>query len=285
LVLGPTVHAPRDAVRAYWIAVAMGGLSILVTALMLVSWRDLPKRPLRDLQVAALLVAVAALVVLWTSRRTPTKRLGLAAFIAVLAPVCAYFWFNDSARAAQGVCWVPFEGNKVGLLTIGLLAPPSLAVGLLTMGAFTASALVHLALLPASAHASMAAGEPWTTAAYAGVGVGLFVYRLHTIELADTARRAQAEANLMQEVALISLAIRDLANTPVQTLEMLRSLLRRPGADLPAIERRMGRIVDRLSELNHVLSHYESSARRLEGEFALDSLNLIKKRLSRNPPP
>jgi hypothetical protein len=279
------VNAPRDAARAYWIAVATCGLSILVTSLMLVSWRDLPKHPIRDLQIVALVVAGAALVVLWFARDTPTKRLGLGAFVAVLAPMIAYFWFNDSLRAAQHVCWVPFEGNKVALLTIGLLAPPSVAVGLSVMGAFTASALVHFALLPASVEGAMAAGEPWTTLAYGGIGLGLFVYRLHAIELEDKVRSAQAEAELMQEVALISLAIRDLTNTPVQTLEMLRSLLLRPGADLPSIERRISRVVDRLSDLNSLLSGYELAARRTENERALDSLNLLRRRIDRNPAP
>jgi hypothetical protein len=56
--------APRDVVRAYWNAVAFAGFSMGVTSLMLVSWRDLPPHPIRDLQLVALVVAGVALVVL-----------------------------------------------------------------------------------------------------------------------------------------------------------------------------------------------------------------------------
>jgi hypothetical protein len=271
----------RRALRAHRVAVVTAGLTILATGLMFLSWRHLPAHPIRDLQVAALIAAGASLVVLWMSRAAPSARVAQGTMLFVLAPACAYFWFNDSLRAAQGACWVPFEGNKVTALACALLAPPSVAVSLVIIGV-AASALVHFALMSDAAKATMAAGEPFTTLAYTGIAVAILVYRLRSIELEDEVLQAHAESALMQEVALISLAIRDLTNTPVQTLEVLRGLLLKPGANLPVIEARMSRALDRLRDLGGLLSKYETAALRTHAVGSLDSLNLLRQRVDQS---
>jgi hypothetical protein len=86
----------------------------------------------------------------------------------------------------------------------------------------------------------------------------------------------------MQEVALISLAVRDLANTPVQTLEVLRGLLLKPDADLPMIEQRMTRALDRLNELGDLLARYETAAVPMRAVGSLDSLKLLRERVEQN---
>jgi hypothetical protein len=270
------------ALRAHRVAVVTALLTILATGLMFASWRHLPVHPIRDLQFVALIAASASLVVLWMTRASPSARVAQATMLVVLAPACAYFWFNDSLRAAQGACWDPFEGNKVAALACALLAPPSIAVGLVIIGGFAASALIHFAMMSEAARASMAAGEPFTTLAYTGIAVAIFVYRLRSVALEDEVSRAHAEAALMHEVALISLAVRDLANTPVQTLEVLRGLLLKPGADLSVIEQRMTRALDRLNELQSLLSRYETAALRTHAVGSLDSLKLLRERVAQH---
>jgi hypothetical protein len=279
------MNEARRALRAHWVAVAAAALSIFVTSVTLAAWRTFPPHPIRVLQIGAIVIAVATLLLLWTRRRSPSKTLALGAVLAVVAPMCAYYWFNDAVRAAQGACWVPFEGNKVAVLALALLAPPSLVVGLIAIGGFAASALVHYAIMPGALKSSMAAGEPWTMLAYAGVAVGIFLYRLRSSETEDEVHRAQAEAALLHEVALISLAVRDLANTPVQTLELLHGLLKEPGADIVAIERRMKNALDQLNELNGLLSKYETAAGRHGGAGSLDSVALLGQKVDPNAPP
>jgi hypothetical protein len=270
------------ALRAQRVAVVTALLTILATCLMFASWRHLPAHPIRDLQFVALIAAAASLVVLWMTRASPSARIAQGTMLVVLAPACAYFWFNDSLRAAQGACWDPFEGNKVAALACALLAPPSLAVGLVIIGGFTASALIHFALMSDAARTAMAAGEPFSTLAYTGIAVAILVYRLRSVALEDEVRQAHAEAALMQEVALISLAIRDLTNTPVQTLEVLRGLLLKPGANLVLIEQRMTRALNRLNELGSLLSRYETAALPTHAVGSLDSVKLLRERIDQN---
>jgi hypothetical protein len=278
----------RKALRAHRVTVAAAILTLLGTGLMLFSWRDFPAHPIRDLQIAAIVLSVASLVVLFIQRQAPSKRVALGAFLVVLAPVCAFFWFNDSIRATQQACWVPFEGNKVTMLLIGLVAPPSLSVGLVAIGAFAASGLVHFAVMPDVVRSSMVRGEPWTLLAYIGMAIGTLVFRLRSIDLEDKVREAQAEAAILHEVARLSLAVRDLANTPVQTLEVLGHLLLRPEIDLQVVQGRLHRAVARLKELGHLLSKYDVATTAHATSSSLDSLAIVTEKVggtARTRPP
>jgi hypothetical protein len=86
--------------------------------------------------------------------------------------------------------------------------------------------------------------------------------------------RARLEKLALERVARVAIALRDLANTPVQTLELVRQELRRDAPELAVYEARMGRALEQLRKLNEILMQYQRAVtwddqgHAFEGELA-----------------
>jgi hypothetical protein len=210
------------------------------------------------------LVGLTVLAGLLVARRWPERRLGSAAFLINAAAVVFVLSITHSYYAAAARPWRPFEANKLGALTVALLAPNRWA-GLLAIGGYVGSAILQYNLYSGSAHHHLAVTEPWATVAYGAFSVGLLAYRLHGLALARAMARARAEAAILKQLARASLNLRDLANTPLQTLELSLILLRAKSPDMAPVFARMERALLRLRALGRALSRYEAPVDDREG--------------------
>jgi GAF domain-containing protein len=97
----------------------------------------------------------------------------------------------------------------------------------------------------------------------------------------DNARLTQAESQALERLARVALAIRDMANTPLQTLTLSLALLG-PQKEQREIVFRMERALDRLKELDDALSRYASQIRWKEQDVAFDPLAVIEEAAPRS---
>jgi hypothetical protein len=81
----------------------------------------------------------------------------------------------------------------------------------------------------------------------------------------------------IEELARMSLAVRDLANTPLQTLELTLELLRRSDAD-PTIVERLSRSLQRLRRLNELLASYEQDVVWTARQESFDAVRVLERR-------
>jgi hypothetical protein len=69
----------------------------------------------------------------------------------------------------------------------------------------------------------------------------------------------RSEKLAAERVARVTIALRDLANTPLQTLELVRQKLMAADPGWRAQADRMGRALERLRRLNDVLAPYQAA--------------------------
>jgi hypothetical protein len=208
---------------------------------------------------AGLIVNCAALAILHARRESPSRALSNALFLIILVPAVANAWLLDQARADHSARWVPYEPNKLSMLTLAMIAPPGWATGLAGIGMFMGSALVHDRLISDAVRARMAAGEPYGIIAYGAFSIVLLGFKQRGHGMREELARARSEKLALERVARVAIALRDLANTPVQTLELVRHELMKDAPWLHVHQERMGRALAQLRKLNDVLMQYQNA--------------------------
>ena len=90
---------------------------------------------------------------------------------------------------------------------------------------FVGSALLHHVMLADALRARMSAGEPFGIIAYGVFALVVLGFKQRAYALRGELEHERSEKLALERVARVSLALRDLANTPVQTLELVRQRL------------------------------------------------------------
>jgi hypothetical protein len=231
-------------------------------------------RPLFWLRVANAATSALVALVLWRLR--PSLRRSIIGFLVVAVPLFAVFWLDEAERSAAGALWVPFVGPKMAVLGAALLAPTT-TLGLVLIAALT----VETGVLAATFHLKGldglegVHGEPWITFVYAGISVGLLVHRHKRLLAERLASRATATAEAMRKQARVFMALRDLSNTPLQTLDVNITLLRDQAPQAALLTERMARAIARLNEMSRLLASQQEQI--TPGDESLDSLEILKK--------
>jgi hypothetical protein len=225
---------------------------------------------------ASIGVSVALLVLLIAARHARwLAGLSSVVFVANNATIVMALWHDATMGAAAATPWVPFQPHKLGALAVALLAPPRIWSGALSIALFVGSAVVQWMMMGPGAKAR-APAEPWAILAFGTFAAGIYAYRIYTWSKEQRMADALAEARISDRLSRIVLALQDLANTPLQTLELTSALLARDGAAPPLIER-MQRALARLRDLNRIMAHYSPSRPVWQGPASLDSRAVIQR--------
>jgi hypothetical protein len=247
------------AAEAHRAAVASALLGVLGSAISVVGFWRISDLSLRSLQTLTFLINGGALW--WLYARLPpfARSRSNAIFLLVLVPTVVMTWLIDDARAAHSPYWVPYEPIKLSALTLAMIAPPGWRVGTVAISVFVGSALIHHLMLAEALRARMAAGEPFGVIAYGMFALVVLAFKQRGYMLRGELEHERSEKLALERVARVAMALRDLANTPVQTLELVRQRLLTDDPQLAIQTERMGRALERLRRLNDILAPYQSS--------------------------
>jgi hypothetical protein len=242
-------------VSAWRIALAASAINALGSPLELVFELRLPGGPVFWWPLASAAVGAALALVLVVGRRRTSVRWSSVAFLANAVAINVFLWVVNTRYAVDVPALVPYQPNKLGALIVAVLAP-ELWVGVLTILLYTGSAVVHHLLLPAALEAN-ALGEPWASAIYGAIALALLCLQLRHRKADWAAIGLQSERAAMEQLAASAMAIRDLANTPLQTVELTTATLSRKHPGLRPEFDRIARALERMRELNAILLQYE----------------------------
>jgi hypothetical protein len=223
-------------------------VTLLVSLVAALDYGQLPGISLwQDLQLAIVSAAMVGCLLLEGKR--PRPMVCRVAFVIIVVSTLVTMTVNQQQLALSGYPLLPLVGHKAMLLTIGTVAP-GLWLGAISIVAITVAAIVQATALPGEAFSG---GEPLLTCLIAGVSTGLLVARLRARAVERALANSLAEARAAERLAATYVAIRDLANTPLQTLELSTKLLElREDVDA-ALVARMRRALDQLERLSEVL--------------------------------
>jgi hypothetical protein len=277
----PPVHLSHwsadDAVRACRVArisAALGFFGLLFDYVSSSAWVGNG----HVLEMIGLAVCASCFLGMTMVRYVPTVRLGTVVFLVVNVALIAALWETAQDFAASGIRWVPFRENHLGAMTVALLAPPIAWVGIVTILGFTGAPVVQYALFDPAVRERIAYGDPWATIAFGGFALVLLVFRLHGNRKEREAAQVQARLEHVERFARTMLAVRDLANTPLQTLVLSIDLLRSADAEPAVIADRVDRAVRRLRDIDRIASAYEDVLGWPAGTQSFDAVEILRGR-------
>ena len=230
------------------------------------------------MQFAALGALVAAVALIW---RTAPRRVLLVLFS--LNVVSALFTALAGAQTFAHANRMEelFQAVKAGLFVIAILSP-SLPIGVGWILVFTLAPMVQVHTWAPDIRARVAVWEPWFVPIYGGIALVLLIYRRRSVALERQLAEARATRLSVERLARMSLAIRDLANTPLQTLTTGVALLRRDLGERGLVLASMERALERLGKLRHTLAPFEQACE--PGDESFDGLARIERAVDEMAP-
>lgn len=233
-------------------------------------------RPFLIARGAAIVSAVVLLVFLVAQRRHSRLPVVRAAFVLPAIPLLLMHWYVDQERAAQGLPVELFSRQLVVSMTFAVLTPPRAAMSLAVIGTFSMENLV-LYWTARESHLWRVNGwQPWSNLLAAACLALLALYRAHR-ERREIAMLVEVEqAAAFQRLMRMYLAVRDLVNTPLQTLRVSASVLATRHPEERDVTATMERAVQRLEELNRVLTPAASTVEWPLGGESFDPLALLR---------
>ena len=194
--------------------------------------------------LGAMMISGALLAILMHFRRKMTIRLAASIFVLHNVGIVSALWITSGYYTQGLASWMPFQANKLGALIVAVLAPEQWS-GLLSVGLFIGAALVKASTLRDSPSlAPLLAIEVWTLVIFGVVGAVMVVYRTRGDRLRDELVAAQTKSHALGALAQRLLAVCDLANTPLQILELNLPLLKKaePRESVLRVERAIARL-------------------------------------------
>jgi hypothetical protein len=244
-------------------------------------------RAIGGVPVLPVLVAVAAamllLAFLLAHRGRPSRLLGNAIFLLDAAIILAVLWRSNEAYAESARAVIPFQAQKLGMVTVALLAP-ELWVGVLGIAAYAGSTIVQMSTFDELVRSRVSVTEPGATLVFAVFSAVLLAHRLRRLALEREVARAHAEVATAQKFARVVLAVRDLSNTPLQTIAFAAAMARTRHPDLEPILDLVDRSLARLRELDGRLQERERAVEWSSGEGSFDPLDVVKRGWSAQSP-
>jgi hypothetical protein len=183
-------------------------------------------------------------------------------------------WVNNQQLAASGVTFQTFTGFKLMVIVGALTLPADLTIAVPSLLLAVLVPVIEWSTWPPEWRAHSAVGEPLGTVFYGLVAMALYAQRVRSAVLQHRLYHSEAQRVITQEVARIALAMKDLANTPLQTLTAGLAVLRGRDGGAEQVER-LQRAVSQLSELNHLLEPYLAKVDWSPDDLAIASRELI----------
>ena len=239
-------------------------------------WRELDSAPLRAAQWATILTGLAVLLAVRIAHRRWTARIGSVVFILNVIPVGALAWFSNTALSGMNRFWEPFLVYELMSLSVAIIAPRELWAGLLAIVSLVLTAVAQFFVLPESTRVHMPLGAPWGAVGFGLLALVMLLFRVRGRVHEAEAARAVEETRSLRRLAQLVVAVRDLANSPIQALLLDTALIVKHPEDHRRIIPRISRSVARLRRLNELLDQQTPDLEPEPGDESLDSVQVLR---------
>jgi len=206
--------------------------------------------------------ALVGLLVLYLAprvRRERSRWLISALFVLNSVAVVTVLWIRDPYYAEHVSRWVPFQGNKLGCLVAAFLAPDFFG-GLVAIAAHSLTSVISFELFPEDMQKKIAFGEPVASLSFGLAGLLSLISRFRRIQIENKFRHLQVRTMAMQKVASTVLRIKDLMNTPLQSICFASAIQAEQKSCDEAALKSLQEAVKELNQLNALLDRYEELA-------------------------
>jgi dolichyl-phosphate-mannose--protein O-mannosyl transferase len=253
--------------RGATIAAGLNTVGWMFNLMVARSAPDVPRWP----ALVSSSVGLLLLGYLVAGRARPRANVASALFLVNVMTIVAMLSVESAAYANYGARWAPFQAHKLGIITVGLLTP-EIWVGLVSIAGYGGAALAQWWTFSPAVRAHLSLGEPWATVIFCVFGAALLIQSSRRYVIERQLLKSEHETASMTRLAQAFLAVRDLSNSPLQTIESATELacLRHPelAQELDPVQRAL----DRLRKLDELLARCEVQASTVQTSFDAESL-------------
>jgi hypothetical protein len=226
-------------------------------------------------------VGMVLLAVSLAARKRAPAWLASIIFVLNNSAIVVALWLTHPYYATHAQRWMPFQANKLGAMTVALLAP-ELWAGLVSIVSLAGAAVIQFSLFPEGMRTAIDHSEPMATFAFGGFAIVLLGHRLYRIKVERNMAQRAADASVLERLGRASLAIRDLANTPLQTIRLSAAVLSARSPELGELIARIERAADQLSALGEALADGPLTLERTYHDLSFDALDVLRKQSDRD---
>jgi PAS domain S-box-containing protein len=187
----------------------------------------------------------------------------------------AQIWITNDLAMHSQVAYATFGGYKLFAIALAVFGSASLRVGITGIGLAGILPILELYQWPPAIRERVSVVEPWVTLLYAAVGMGVLYHRRRELRRQAELVQAQTKAAYVELFMRKFLAVRDLANSPLQAFEATLGVLRMKHPESKQQIDRLARQLDRLRKLTTVLAQYEPRA-WTERDQSFDPLEVLQ---------
>ncbi len=239
----------RDSVKIFAV------LSFVASLMTLTAWHFLGAIVLWHWEVGVVTTGALMVVVVCF------KKLSVAASSTIVfacAGVVLFFSAIATNLLAQsGARFEAFTGYKLVAIAVGILAPAPAWVGFSVIAICAVAPIVHYFILPSDIQRAFVVQEPWYTLICCVIALFVFRHRLRELQLERALTRVAAEKQAVNNMAKIFFFLRNITNSPLQSIEITALLLKEHQIEQTSAGRHLERALARLRELSQTLASYE----------------------------
>ncbi|MEQ1876413.1 MAG: hypothetical protein ABL958_07190 [Bdellovibrionia bacterium] len=214
-----------------------------------------PAMPMWPISIGMVTSVLVLSVLLTVRNRLPLWSVSVLFMLNTFA-VATTFFILSTHWPIHDPNWIPFQPNKLGCLVVGLLAP-SLYAGVLGLLLHAGGGTLLFLTFSPQIRAILPASEPFTLWVFAMSGFCVLIFRMRSSWLQQAYTHAQAEVVVAHRLARSFFQLRELMNSPMQTLDFSIGLLKEKSSDNEPIANRMSQALNRLRAINEVLDAHE----------------------------
>lgn len=188
-------------------------------------------------------------------------------------------WQNNQAMAKIDLHYEPFIGYKIVALMIAVVGPmyPWIWASFALVFACAVLPALQYFQFPVEARLYMLSPEPWPTILYVTVAVAMLAYRIRMHKLEEQLMHVFVETTTDHRLAKAYLAIRDMFNSPLQSLALIPALLRTNTPETEKIAGYVEEAVGRLEALSQTLYSFNQREDWHRDSTSFDALESIDK--------
>lgn len=207
----------------------------------------------------ALLAACIFLAAIFSKGKWSRGRASVL-FVAIIAPYFLSIWLNHLGYLELDALGAPLAGPKLIFLGLAVLVPGSLWLNATLLIGFLLESLVIWRYLAASKWSDSLPHEPVMTFLFGVVALALLWFRKRDENLIKQISAGKAREEALTGLARIFLSLRNLSNTPLQTLTLSLELIKRRHPEALSALEPMSTAVEKLNRMNSIYARLESDA-------------------------
>jgi len=256
-------------------------LSVIVSGaigslVLIISWYWFKEKHFVQWDISFFVCVFLALLVYF--KKNQSKWIHVISYFFSIGTILAANVLTNYQLANAGESINLFGAFKITAFAIALIAPSPrwVAKGIILFCGL-GPVVFYYALFPNELRGLFSSQEPFSSAIYATVAYIVYIYRMKADHLKKVVEKERYEKEAATHLAKIVLGIRDLTNSPIQTIELVCDLLRRGRLTNEEAANRLCHTLDRLRELSEVLKSYEKALDWQRDDISFDSKDRVNK--------